>query len=166
MRAWCRHSRSTAFPATRSNRRYRRRGVDHTPPAFLDPNRIVGQDHRWAYGENRFQLIGAIEGRVWCEIASAQANIKSTWSGETDCYNSSLNLWKARMTTTAEALPAGIVKAVEAGHTVTVKRNGKPFAQIRPLRAPSRIEIARQCALANESDKQDHWQRLIEWPAD
>ena len=70
------------------------------------------------------------------------------------------------MTTTAEALPAGIVKAVEAGHTVTVERNGKPFAQIRPLRAPSRVEIARQCALANESDKRDHWQRLIEWPAD
>ena len=73
MRAWCRHSRSTAFPATRSNRRYRRRGVDHTPPAFLDPNRIVGQDHRWDYGEDRFQSIGAIESRVFVLVYTLRA---------------------------------------------------------------------------------------------
>ena len=33
--------------------------------AFLDPNRIVGMDRRWDYGEDRYRLLGAIEGRVF-----------------------------------------------------------------------------------------------------
>ena len=36
--------------------------------AFLDPNRIVGRDRRWDYGEDRYRLIGAIEGRVFVVI--------------------------------------------------------------------------------------------------
>ena len=30
--------------------------------AFLDYNRIVGRDRRWDYGEDRYRLLGAIEG--------------------------------------------------------------------------------------------------------
>ena len=33
--------------------------------AFLDPGRSVRQDRRRDYGEDRFQLIGAIETRVF-----------------------------------------------------------------------------------------------------
>ena len=36
--------------------------------AFLDPNRIVGMDRRWDYGEDRYRLLGAIEGRVFVLI--------------------------------------------------------------------------------------------------
>ena len=36
--------------------------------AFLDDDRMLGQDHRWDYGENRYRLLGAIEGRVFVVI--------------------------------------------------------------------------------------------------
>ena len=36
--------------------------------AFLDRDRIVGQDRRWDYGEDRYRLLGAIEGRVFVAI--------------------------------------------------------------------------------------------------
>ncbi len=43
------------------------RGFDFTyvVSAFLDPNRVVSLDSRWAYGEDRYQLLGSIEGRVF-----------------------------------------------------------------------------------------------------
>ena len=31
---------------------------------FLDDDRIVGRDRRWDYGEDRYRLLGAVEGRV------------------------------------------------------------------------------------------------------
>jgi hypothetical protein len=33
--------------------------------AFLDPNRLVRVDTRWDYGEDRYQLVGSIDGRVF-----------------------------------------------------------------------------------------------------
>ena len=36
--------------------------------AFLDEDRIVGRDRRWDYGEDRYRLLGAIEGRVFVVI--------------------------------------------------------------------------------------------------
>ena len=43
------------------------RGFDfaHAVRAFLDPNRIVRRDRRWDYGEDRYRLLPAIEGRVF-----------------------------------------------------------------------------------------------------
>ena len=35
---------------------------------FLDPNRIVVPDSRWDYGEDRYRLLGRIEGRVFVLI--------------------------------------------------------------------------------------------------
>ena len=32
---------------------------------FLDPNRLVKQDHRWDYGEDRYQMLGQIDGRLF-----------------------------------------------------------------------------------------------------
>ena len=33
--------------------------------AFLDPCRLIRKDTRWDYGEDRFQLLGAIDQRVF-----------------------------------------------------------------------------------------------------
>ena len=42
---------------------YQMRGFDfaYTAFAFADPDRIVRQDHRFSYGEDRYELIGRIE---------------------------------------------------------------------------------------------------------
>ena len=36
--------------------------------AFLDDDRIVAEDRRWDYGEDRYRLLGAVEGRVFVVI--------------------------------------------------------------------------------------------------
>jgi uncharacterized DUF497 family protein len=43
------------------------RGFDFTYVirVFLDPCRLVRADTRWDYGEDRYQLLGRIEGRVF-----------------------------------------------------------------------------------------------------
>ena len=47
-----------------------RRGFDfaYAVRAFLDPNRIVAQDHRQDYGEDRYRLLGMIDGRVFVVV--------------------------------------------------------------------------------------------------
>ena len=49
---------------------FARRGFDfaYAIRAFLDPDRIVGPDRRWDYGEDRYRLLGRIEGRVFVLI--------------------------------------------------------------------------------------------------
>jgi uncharacterized protein len=42
--------------------------------AFLDPNRVVRSDARWAYGEERYQLLGSTEGRVFFVVYTLRAN--------------------------------------------------------------------------------------------
>ncbi len=46
------------------------RGFDfaYVAHAFLDEGRIVGLDRRWDYGEDRYRLLGAVEGRVFVVI--------------------------------------------------------------------------------------------------
>ena len=46
------------------------RGFDfaHAVRAFLDPHRIVSQDRRRDYGEIRYQLLGAIDGRTYVVV--------------------------------------------------------------------------------------------------
>lgn len=43
------------------------RGFDfaYAASAFSDPNRIIRQDNRYSYGEDRYQLIGRIEERLF-----------------------------------------------------------------------------------------------------
>jgi len=36
--------------------------------AFFDDDRIVRRDRRWDYGEERYRLLGAIEGRIFVLI--------------------------------------------------------------------------------------------------
>ncbi len=49
---------------------FARRGFDfaYAVRAFLDPNRVVAPDRRWDYGEDRYRLLGRIEGRVFVLI--------------------------------------------------------------------------------------------------
>ena len=46
------------------------RGFDfqHASRALFDPQRIIRKDLRWAYGEDRYRLLGAIEGRVYAAV--------------------------------------------------------------------------------------------------
>jgi len=46
---------------------YSQRGFDfaYAVQAFVDPDRLIRQDHRWDYGEERYQLLGRIEHRVF-----------------------------------------------------------------------------------------------------
>ena len=54
----------------KSNACFRTRGFDfaYAAFAFADPDRIVRQDHRFSYGEDRYELIGRIEGRLYLLI--------------------------------------------------------------------------------------------------
>ena len=46
---------------------FERRGFDfaYAVRAFLDPHRIVAQDRRRDYGEDRYRLLGTVDGRVY-----------------------------------------------------------------------------------------------------
>jgi uncharacterized protein len=46
---------------------YRERGFDfaYAAFAFADPDRIIQQDTRLNYGEDRYQLIGRVDGRLF-----------------------------------------------------------------------------------------------------
>lgn len=47
----------------------------HVIRAFADDDRIVGRDRRWDYGEDRYRLLGAIEGRVFVVIHTMRGSI-------------------------------------------------------------------------------------------
>ena len=53
------------------------RGFDfaYVVRAFVDPNRVVRSDARWAYGEDRYQLLGSIEGRVFFVVYTLRGHI-------------------------------------------------------------------------------------------
>lgn len=55
---------------TKSDACLAQRGFDfaYIVRAFLDRDRIVDQDRRWNYGEDRYRLLGAIEGRLFVVI--------------------------------------------------------------------------------------------------
>jgi uncharacterized protein len=55
------------WDGAKSERCLVQRGFDfaYAVRAFADPNRVVRGDHRWDYGEHRYQLLGQIEGRVF-----------------------------------------------------------------------------------------------------
>lgn len=52
------------------------RGFDfgYAVRAFLDPNRIIGRDRRWDYGEDRYRLLGVIDGRVFVVIYTTRTS--------------------------------------------------------------------------------------------
>lgn len=46
------------------------RGFDfaYATRAFFDPRRIIIQDRRWDYGEDRYRLLGMIDGRTYVVV--------------------------------------------------------------------------------------------------
>ena len=43
--------------------------------AFVDPARQVRQDSRWDYGEDRYQLLGTIEHRVFIVVYTVRGDV-------------------------------------------------------------------------------------------
>ena len=54
----------------KSERCFRDRGFDfsYAARAFFDPDRIVQEDTRYCYGEERYQLMGTIEQRLFVVV--------------------------------------------------------------------------------------------------
>ena len=55
---------------------FQQRGFDfaYAAHAFLDPDRMVRADTRHSYGEDRFQLMGRIEGRLYMVVYTPRAD--------------------------------------------------------------------------------------------
>jgi uncharacterized DUF497 family protein len=53
----------------------RRFNFAYAARAFFDPNRIIRADTRHNYGENRYQLFGMIEGRVFVIVYTLRLNV-------------------------------------------------------------------------------------------
>lgn len=56
---------------------FQERGFDfeYVVACFFDPNHIVKQDHRWDYGEDRFQLYGMIDGRLFLVVYTVRGSV-------------------------------------------------------------------------------------------
>ncbi len=56
---------------------FRERGFDFTyaAQAFFDPNRIVHADNRHSYGEDRYQLMGQIEQRLFLVVYTQRQHV-------------------------------------------------------------------------------------------
>lgn len=54
----------------KSDRCFQQRGFDfaYAALAFTDPNRMIRRDERCSYGEDRYELTGAIEGRLFIVV--------------------------------------------------------------------------------------------------
>ena len=55
---------------------FERRGFDfaYAIRAFLDPHRIVVQDRRRDYGEDRYRLLGVIDGRAYVVVYTVRGS--------------------------------------------------------------------------------------------
>lgn len=64
------------WDADKSDKCFEERGFDfaYALRAFLDPNRIIRKDTRWSYGEDRYQLLGAIERRVFVMVYTIRSS--------------------------------------------------------------------------------------------
>jgi uncharacterized protein len=56
---------------------FRNRGFDfaYAAFAFADPDRMVRQDSRYSYGEDRYQLIGRVEGRLFVLVYTPRNDV-------------------------------------------------------------------------------------------
>ncbi len=61
----------------KSNTCFAERGFDfaYAVRAFFDPNRVIRADTRWDYGEERYQLIGSIDNRVFLVVYTMRGRI-------------------------------------------------------------------------------------------
>ena len=61
----------------KSDECFSERGFDfaYAVNAFLDPDRQIRQDNRWDYGEDRYQLLGAIKRRVFVVVYTLRGDV-------------------------------------------------------------------------------------------
>ncbi len=61
---------------TKSKNCFAKRGFDfaYVLRAFIDPQRLIKQDKRWDYGEERYQLLAAVTGRVFFVAYTSRKN--------------------------------------------------------------------------------------------
>ena len=61
----------------KNNACFVRRGFDfaHAAKAFFDTHRLIEADERQSYGEDRYQMIGAIEGRVFVIVFTPRQDV-------------------------------------------------------------------------------------------
>ena len=60
----------------KSNACFQRRGFDfaYAVRAFLDPHRMVVKDRRRDYGEDRYRLLGMIDGRAYVVVYTTRGS--------------------------------------------------------------------------------------------
>ena len=60
----------------KSNACFLRRGFDfaYAVRVFFDPHRIVVQDRRWDYGEDRYRALGIVEERVYVVVYTVRGS--------------------------------------------------------------------------------------------
>ena len=56
---------------------FAQRGFDfsYVLQAFVDPDRLIRRDHRWDYDEERCQLLGMIEQRVFSVVYTVRNSV-------------------------------------------------------------------------------------------
>lgn len=61
----------------KSDECFAERGFDfaYALHAFVDPARQVRQDNRWDYGEDRYQLLGTIDHRVFVVVYTVRGDV-------------------------------------------------------------------------------------------
>lgn len=61
---------------TKSDACYQARGFDfaYVLPVFFDNNRLIRHDRRYGYGEERYQLFGKVEERVFVVVYTIRKN--------------------------------------------------------------------------------------------
>ena len=65
------------WDATKSDACYESRGFDFAfaVHVFLDRACLIREDHRWDYGERRFQILGRIDERVYVVVYTLRASV-------------------------------------------------------------------------------------------
>ena len=70
------HCKAREWGEAKNSACFERRGFDfaHAVRAFLDPHRIVAQDRRRDYGEDRYRLLGTVDGRVYVVVYTVRGS--------------------------------------------------------------------------------------------
>ena len=77
---------------------FERRGFDfaYAVRAFLDPHRIVAQDRRRDYGEDRYRLLGRIDGRAYVVVYTLRGSAVRIISARKANREGGRGLWARR----------------------------------------------------------------------
>lgn len=65
------------WDSDKSDAYFAERGFDfaYVLQAFMDAARLIRKDSRWDYGEDRYQLLGAIDGRIFFVVYTIRGTV-------------------------------------------------------------------------------------------